>query len=286
MATPNLSPYLATGGGIGYTDGSTAPPPNGNSSIWTLIVINQTSKLVLPRERELDMALYAANSKIKTLNKDNISRDVHANESQRDFIELQKIIQMSIINDTQFEIIFHGSRILQGQDYHLYIEYYKNNTLAPDIQPWPFIVRFAEENVTSIKPTENELQPTMASVNYSSTAGNTTAGKKGAKPTEKETQLPFSPGKGNTTAGKKDAKPTEKETPSNGLVHTRNPGRSPPSSSNTLILVLAISGSILVVFIVLCIIYLLWRLKNKKRSRIGADERGIEGGGCELQDIV
>ena len=30
---------------------------------------------------------------------------------------------------------------------------------------------FTEENVTSIKPTENELQPTMASVNYSSTAG-------------------------------------------------------------------------------------------------------------------
>ena len=71
-----------------------------------------------------------------------------------------------------------------------------------------------------------------------------------------------------------------------GLVHTRNPGRSPSSSSNTLILVLAISGSILVVFIVLCIIYLLWRLKNNKRSRIGADVRGIEGGGFELQDIV
>ena len=71
-----------------------------------------------------------------------------------------------------------------------------------------------------------------------------------------------------------------------GLVHTRNPGRSPSSSSNTLILVLAISASaILVVFIVLCIIYL-WCLKNKKRSRIGADVRGIEGGGFELQDTV
>lgn len=113
--------------------------------MWT--VINQTSKLVLPRERELDMALYATNSKIKTLNKDNISRVLHVNESQRDFIELQKIIQMSIINDTQFEIIFHGSRILQGQDYHLHIEYYKNNTLAPDIQPWTIIVRFAGTGV-------------------------------------------------------------------------------------------------------------------------------------------
>lgn len=102
---------------------------------------------MLPRERELDMALYATNSKIKTLNKDNISRVLHANESQRDFIELQKIIQMSIINDTQFEIIFHGSRILQGQDYHLHIEYYKNNTLAPGIQPWPIIVRFAGTGV-------------------------------------------------------------------------------------------------------------------------------------------
>ena len=30
---------------------------------------------------------------------------------------------------------------------------------------------FTEENVTSIKRTENKLQPTMASVNYSSTAG-------------------------------------------------------------------------------------------------------------------
>ena len=47
---------------------------------------------------------------------------------------------------------------------------------------------------------------------------------------------------------------------------------------------LAISGSSLVVFIVLCIIYLLWRRKSKKRSRIGADEHGSEGGGCELQD--
>ena len=108
---------------------------------------NQISKLVLPRERELDMALYASNQKIKTLDKGNVCRDVHANESQREIIELQKIIQMSIINETQFEIIFHGSRIVQGRDYHMHIEYYKNNMLAPDIQPWPFIVRFAGRGV-------------------------------------------------------------------------------------------------------------------------------------------
>ena len=94
------------------------------------------------------MALYAANRKIKTLDKGNISRDyVHANESQWEITELQKIIQMSIINETQFEIIFHGSRIVQGRDYHMHIEYYKNNMLAPDIQPWPFIVRFAGTGV-------------------------------------------------------------------------------------------------------------------------------------------
>ena len=50
-----------------------------------------------------------------------------------------------------------------------------------------------------------------------------------------------------------------------------------------LILVLAISGSILVVFIVLCIIYLLWRLKNKKRSRIGADECELKEGGVSYK---
>lgn len=93
------------------------------------------------------MALYAANRKIKTLDKGNISRDVNASESQWEIIELQKIIQMIIINETQFEIIFHGSRILQGLDYHMHIEYYKNNMLAPHIQPWPFIVRFAGTGV-------------------------------------------------------------------------------------------------------------------------------------------
>ena len=95
------------------------------------------------------MALYVANRKIKTLDKANISRDVNASdhESQREIIELQKTIQMSIINETQFEIIFHGSRILQGRDYHMHIEYYKNNMLAPHIQPWPFIVRFAGTGV-------------------------------------------------------------------------------------------------------------------------------------------
>ena len=95
------------------------------------------------------MALYGANRKIKTLDKNNSSRDVNASdhESQREIIELQKIIQMSIINETQFEIIFHGSRIVQGQDYHMHIEYYKNNMLAPHIQPWPFIVRFAGTGV-------------------------------------------------------------------------------------------------------------------------------------------
>ena len=95
------------------------------------------------------MALYVANMKIKTLDKANISRDVNASdhESQREIIELQKTIQMSIINETQFEIIFHGSRIVQGRDYHMHIEYYKNNMLAPDIQPWPFIVRFAGTGV-------------------------------------------------------------------------------------------------------------------------------------------
>ena len=95
------------------------------------------------------MALYVANRKIKTLDKANISRDVNASdhESQREIIELQKTIQMSIINETQFEIIFHGSRIVQGRDYHMHIEYYKNNMLAPHIQPWPFIVRFAGTGV-------------------------------------------------------------------------------------------------------------------------------------------
>lgn len=102
---------------------------------------------MLPRERELDMALYAANRKIKTLDKGNISIDVHANESQREILDLQKVIQMSIINDTTFEMIIHGYRFLQGQDYHLHIEYYKNNMLAPNIQPWPFIVRFAGTGV-------------------------------------------------------------------------------------------------------------------------------------------
>lgn len=102
---------------------------------------------MLPRERELDMVLYAANRKIKTLDKGNISIDVHANESQREILDLQKVIQMSIINDTTFEMIIHGYRFLQGQDYHLHIEYYKNNMLAPNIQPWPFIVRFAGTGV-------------------------------------------------------------------------------------------------------------------------------------------
>ena len=67
-----------------------------------------------------------------------------------------------------------------------------------------------------------------------------------------------------------------------GLIHTRKPEKSP--SSNKLILVLALSGSILVAFMVLSIYLLSWRHKNKKRSRIDADMSGTEGGGFELQD--
>ena len=67
-----------------------------------------------------------------------------------------------------------------------------------------------------------------------------------------------------------------------GLIHTRKPKKSP--SSNKLILVLALSGSMLVAFMVLSIYLLSWRHKNKKRSRIDADVSGTEGGGFELQD--
>ena len=67
-----------------------------------------------------------------------------------------------------------------------------------------------------------------------------------------------------------------------GLIHTRKPEKSP--SSNKLILVLALLGSILVAFMVLSIYLLSWRHKNKKRSRIDADVSGTEGGGFELQD--
>ena len=67
-----------------------------------------------------------------------------------------------------------------------------------------------------------------------------------------------------------------------GLIHTRKPEKSP--SSNKLILVLALSGSILLAFLVLSIYLLSWRHKNKKRSRIDADVRRTEGGGFELQD--
>ena len=67
-----------------------------------------------------------------------------------------------------------------------------------------------------------------------------------------------------------------------GLIHTRKPEKSP--SSNKLILVLALSGSLLVAFMVLSIYLLSWRHKNKKRSRIGADVSGTEGGGFELPD--
>ena len=67
-----------------------------------------------------------------------------------------------------------------------------------------------------------------------------------------------------------------------GLIHTRKPEKSP--SSNKLILVLALSSSILVAFMVLSIYLLSWRHKNKKRSRIDADVSGTEGGGFELQD--
>ena len=67
-----------------------------------------------------------------------------------------------------------------------------------------------------------------------------------------------------------------------GLIHTRKPEKSP--SSNKLILVLALSGSILVAFMVLSIYLLSWRHKNKKRSRIDEDVSGTEGGGFELQD--
>ena len=66
-----------------------------------------------------------------------------------------------------------------------------------------------------------------------------------------------------------------------GLVHTK-PEKSP--SSNKLILVLALSGSILVAFMVLSIYLLSWHHKNKKRSRIDVDASGTEGGGFELQD--
>ena len=67
-----------------------------------------------------------------------------------------------------------------------------------------------------------------------------------------------------------------------GLIHTRKPEKSP--SSNKLILVLALSGSILVAFMVLSIYLLSWRHKNKKRSRIDADVSGTEEGGFELQN--
>ena len=67
-----------------------------------------------------------------------------------------------------------------------------------------------------------------------------------------------------------------------GLIHTRKPEKSP--SSNKLILVLALSGSILVAFMVLSIYLLSWCHKNKKRSRIDADVSGTAGGGFELQD--
>ena len=52
----------------------------------------------------------------------------------------------------------------------------------------------------------------------------------------------------------------------------------------SLFLVLALSGSILVAFMVLSIYLLSWRHKNKKRSRIDEDVSGTEGGGFELQD--
>ncbi|KAM7429343.1 hypothetical protein ABFA07_019806 [Porites harrisoni] len=268
----------------GY-DGARTPPPNSNNAtIQTFIVnVNQTFQIVAKRmNADYELALFKDGNKVLALPKNNKTFYINP-ENKKDKEKNKKHFQMLFTNGSHFQIIFKSgsSAYIQG---HYVVRYYMNGRMPPeDPEPLSFSI---EENVTSIKPTENELQPTMASINYSSTAGNTTAGKKGAKPTEKEMQLPFSPSKGNTTAGKKDAKPTEKETPSNGLVHTRNPGRSPSSSSNTLILVLAISGSILVLFIVLCIIYLLWRLKNNKRSRIGADVRGIEGGGFELQDIV
>ena len=67
-----------------------------------------------------------------------------------------------------------------------------------------------------------------------------------------------------------------------GLIRTRKPEKSP--SSNKLILVLALSGSILVAFMVLSIYLLSWRHKNKKRSRLDSDVSGTEGGGFELQD--
>ena len=67
-----------------------------------------------------------------------------------------------------------------------------------------------------------------------------------------------------------------------GLIHTRKPEKSP--SSNKLILVLALSGSILVAFMVLSIYLLSWRHKNKKRSRIDAGVSGTEEGEFELQN--
>ena len=67
-----------------------------------------------------------------------------------------------------------------------------------------------------------------------------------------------------------------------GLIHTRKPEKSP--SSNKLILVLALSGSILLAFLILSIYLLSWRHKNKKRSRIDADVSETEGGGFELRD--
>ena len=67
-----------------------------------------------------------------------------------------------------------------------------------------------------------------------------------------------------------------------GLIHTRKPEKSP--SSNKLILVLALSGSILVAFMVLSIYLLSWRHKNKKRSRVDADVSGTEEGEFELQN--
>ena len=66
---------------------------------------------------------------------------------------------------------------------------------------------------------------------------------------------------------------------------SRSPAES-PSQLKKLILGVAISGSILVV-IILCICLGSWHHKNKKRSRIGADVSGTEGGGSvELQGYL
>ena len=67
-----------------------------------------------------------------------------------------------------------------------------------------------------------------------------------------------------------------------GLIQTGKPEKS--QSSNKLILVLALSGSILLAFMVLSIYLLSWYHKNKKRSRIDADVSGTGGGRFELQD--